>query len=123
MVTYFSWWYGQGMLKFWEAILIMTEKVYSFFSVKVLLRTLFAPWKRDNYSVEMASLQTRLAIMLDNLVSRIIGFIIRFITLIMGLVVTILFFILMIIVLVIWLSLPIIVLFLIINGLRLVING
>lgn len=123
MATYISWWYGEGLLGFWQGILIMTEKIYSFFSVRTLVRTLFDPWKRDNYSVENASLQTRTKVLLDNIVSRLVGFIIRLMTVLIGLSITTLFFAILMIILLVWILLPLVVLFLIFNGLRVVLNG
>lgn len=123
MITYFSWWYGQGMVDFYQAILVMTGKIYAYFSVTTLVRTLFDPWKRDNYSVENASLQARLKIALDNLLSRLIGFVIRIFTMLFGFFVTIAFFLFTVLILVLWLTLPVVVLFLIINGIRTVLNG
>lgn len=123
MATYISWWYGQGLLGFWQGILIMTEKIYSFFSIRTLVRTLFDPWKRDNYTVENASLETRMQILLNNLISRFIGFVIRLVTMLFGFMITAIFFIFILTVVLIWLMLPLVVLFLIINGLRVVIYG
>jgi len=123
MITYFSWWYGQGMVDFYQAILVMTGKIYAYFSVTTLVRTLFDPWKRDNYSVENASLQTRLKIALDNLLSRLIGFVIRIFTMLFGFFVTAAFFLFTMLILLLWLMLPVVVLFLIINGIRTVLNG
>lgn len=123
MLTYFSWWYGEGLVNFCQATGIMTEKIFSFFSIKLLLRTIFDPWKRDAYTIENASLQDKLKIWLNNLISRFIGFVIRFFTIILGLCATALFFLVMICLFVAWFLLPIIILYLIINGARTVLNA
>ncbi len=123
MVTYFSWWYGQGFLNFWNAILIMTEKVYSFFSVTILLRTIFDPWKRDEYTIENASLEARMRIWANNILSRVIGFVIRLFTIVIGFLVVIIFFFFFLTLFLIWLTLPLVVIGLIINGARMVLNG
>ena len=101
----------------------MTGKIYSYFSISILLRTLFDPWKRDNYTMENGSLQDKMKLALDNLISRVVGFIIRLITMIFGLLVTVIFFLLMILVLIIWLLLPVLIIGLIVNGIRTVLNG
>lgn len=101
----------------------MTGKLYSYFSISILLKTLFDPWKRDNYTIENGSLQARMKLALDNLISRVIGLVIRLATMIFGLLVTVLFFIFMVLVLVLWLLLPVVIFALIINGVRAVING
>ena len=123
MITYFSWWYGQGLVGFWRAIEVMTEKVFSFFSINLLLRTLFDPWKRDISHVENASLDIVFKIFLDNLVSRLIGAICRFFIIIIGLIITMIFFLVLLSVFFIWILLPIIAVFLIFNGARMVLNG
>jgi hypothetical protein len=123
MITYFSWWYGQGLVSFWQAILVMTGKIYSYFSISILLRTLFDPWKRDNFKIENASLQDRMKLASDNLISRLVGFVIRLFTMIFGLLATVLFFVIMFLILLIWLLLPVVIIGLIVNGIRVVTNG
>ncbi|MEI6040443.1 MAG: hypothetical protein WCP93_03795 [Candidatus Berkelbacteria bacterium] len=123
MVTYFSWWYGQGLVNFWRAIIIMTGKVYSFFSITILTRTLFDPWKHDEAWAENASLQTRMNIFLNNMISRLIGFVIRLFTVILGLFIGTTFFLIFFCLWLAWILLPIIVIGLIVNGLKVVING
>ena len=123
MVTYFSWWYGQGLTNFWQAVVVMTAKVYSFFSIRTLIRTLFDPWKRDAFEVENASLDVRMKVWFDNILSRAIGFVIRLFTVLLGLVTIAVFFLFFLSLILIWLLLPVVVIGLIINGIRVMING
>ena len=123
MLTYFSWWYGEGLMGFWRSVEIMTTKIYNFFSIGKLAATLFAPWKRDSYSVENASLDVRLRIVLDNLISRFVGAVLRLVLIIFGLTATIIFFTFFVVILAAWFILPILILFLIANGTRIMING
>lgn len=123
MLTYFSWWYGQELAAIWQATGVMTAKVYSLFSISLLLQTLFDPWKRDIVAAENVSLDVRIRLLVENLTSRFIGFIIRLMTIAVGLLVTIISFGLLIAFLLIWLLLPIIIILLIFNGLRVIING
>ncbi len=123
MITYFSWWYGEALTNYLIAIKVMVGKVYSFFSIRVLIKTLFDPWKRDAYSVENASLQARMKIWLDNMISRLVGFAVRLFTVLLGLAAILLFFVLLLVGLLVWLAFPILVLGLIINGARIMING
>ncbi|MGA2666531.1 MAG: hypothetical protein ABSE91_00380 [Patescibacteria group bacterium] len=123
MITYLSWWYAQEPLYLWRSIKIVTKKIYLNFSITTLLRTLFDPWKRDVMAAENASLNVRFNILIGNLVSRLVGFVLRFFTIWAGLITTIGAFFIMVALFLIWLFLPILILFLMINGIRVIFNG
>lgn len=76
-----TWWYGRG----WKQIVSNAEqrfvKVSHMFSVPVLLRTLFSPWRRI-ITYPSASLDAKFRAMGDNLVSRAVGFTVRFMVLV-----------------------------------------
>ncbi len=76
MLEYVKWWYGPG----WAHIVVLSKKrvatVSELFSIAILLRTLFAPWKRI-VSYPGAGLDAHFRAFIDNLVSRVIGFFIR----------------------------------------------
>jgi len=61
-------------------------KLWRFFSIGILLKTLLSPWKRDIIDTRGLSLQERFQVWGMNLISRMIGFIIRFTTMIIGLI-------------------------------------
>lgn len=71
-----SWWYRQG----WRLVAQNVEsrffKVSHMFSVPILLRTLFAPWRRI-ITYPGASINARFRAAGDNLVSRMVGFSVR----------------------------------------------
>jgi len=73
----FSWWYGKG----WAGVLTSTRRRLSIlaemFSLKILLSTLFSPWRRI-ITYPGAGMDARLRAFGDNLVSRCIGFTVRF---------------------------------------------
>lgn len=80
----FVWWYGPGWISAWRESLGWVKKVQRVFSADVLLRTLFAPWKRI-VSLPGRSLDEKFRGMIDNLFSRTIGFFVRLFTLISAL--------------------------------------
>ena len=72
----FRWWYGAGWRKMLHSVVAAPTAVERNFSVAILLDTLFAPWKRI-VSVQGRSLDTKVQAMFDNLVSRLVGFVVR----------------------------------------------
>jgi hypothetical protein len=76
----FVWWYGPG----WKAAANNVSKsmtgISRLFSIPILIRTLFAPWKRI-VSYPGASLDAKLRAYGDNIVSRAVGFTVRFLVL------------------------------------------
>jgi hypothetical protein len=81
IVPLFSWWYGQG----WQLVIKNAElrlvRVAHIFSLPILIRTLFAPWRRI-ITYPGAGLDAQLRAFGDNLVSRCIGFTVRVLVLI-----------------------------------------
>lgn len=123
MITYLNWWYAEEPAYIWRSIKIITKKIYLNFSVSILLRTLFDPWKRDARYIENASLDVRFNLLVGNLVSRLVGFVVRFFTILIGLFLTIMAFILMVAFFIGWLALPILIIFLLFNGFRTILNN
>ncbi|OGL24441.1 hypothetical protein A2884_00995 [Candidatus Saccharibacteria bacterium RIFCSPHIGHO2_01_FULL_48_12] len=77
------WWYGSGWVGAWKDCFSWVKKVQRFFSIDVLLGSLFAPWKRI-VSIPGRSLDEKFRAAIDNLVSRVIGFCVRFLVLIVA---------------------------------------
>ena len=82
---YFVWHYGDGMRRAFglaqNAILLPLHV----FSIKELFKTLFSPWKRivDEHPREILSAES-LEVYWNNLISRIIGFVMRVILIAIG---------------------------------------
>lgn len=76
IIEILTWWYRQG----WMQVAKNTEqrffKVSHLFSVPILVRTLFAPWRRI-ITYPGASIDAKLRAMGDNMVSRVVGFSVR----------------------------------------------
>lgn len=79
-----NWWYGRGWITAGRRIATLLVGVSRLFSIPILLRTLFAPWKRI-VTYPGASLEAKLHAYGDNLVSRAIGFTVRILVLITAL--------------------------------------
>ncbi len=77
----FTWWYAQGWRQTAHNAKSALIKVSYLFSVPILLRTLWAPWRRI-ITYPGASIDAKLRAMADNLVSRCIGFTVRLLVLI-----------------------------------------
>jgi len=75
-LAFLKWWYGVGWLDAAQRLKTALARVGLAFSVPALLRTLFSPWRRI-VSYPGASLADHARAMLDNLVSRCIGFVVR----------------------------------------------
>lgn len=78
ILTLWQWWYRHGWQSAASALLQFLKAILQNFSVPVLVRTLFAPWKRTvNVAGPNTPIQVRLQWWIGNQVSRFIGFIIR----------------------------------------------
>jgi hypothetical protein len=80
-LEFFTWWYGDGWARAAKGSIGLVKKVELSFSIGVLLRTLFAPWKMI-ISPSGRSLEDKFRAGLDNLVSRTVGFFVRIFSLI-----------------------------------------
>lgn len=82
-----QWWYVRGWA--WVAsyfFAVKSKDVVNFFSMKDLLRTLFAPYRQTFAGKVNGGVGDKLRGFVDRSVSRVIGFIVRFALLIAGLV-------------------------------------
>jgi hypothetical protein len=106
MLEFVRWWYGRG----WAGALKRAERnlvtLADLFSISILLRTLFAPWKRI-ISYPGAGLEAHVRAFLDNLVSRFIGFLVRIMVLLAAGVMFIVVWLLSYIQVLLWPFLPI----------------
>jgi hypothetical protein len=106
LVGILSWWYGNGWR---QRLRIITERIArtnDYFSIGLLLSTLFAPFRQISASSVDGSVAVQLRAFADKLISRIIGLIVRTFMIVFGLVVIILQSIFGIVVLAIWAFVP-----------------
>ncbi len=76
-----TWWYGSGFGWIISRISSWLAGINKTLAVNVLLKTLFAPWKQITNTIRFSNFIQRL---LDNLVSRGIGFVVRLFMLLYG---------------------------------------
>lgn len=61
------------------------RKFFDFFSIDLLAKTLFLPWKRDEIDTSNMALEDKFRVWIMNLVSRLVGLVVRLITITLGL--------------------------------------
>ena len=85
LMRFFSWWYGKGLAWRAEQILDGIERSVDTFSLGLLLKTWFAPFRQiDAGSRAGGSLDERIRRALDKLLSRFIGALLRTFVMIIG---------------------------------------
>jgi hypothetical protein len=106
LVGILSWWYGNGWL---GRIRIVNDRLKSsadFFSVGLLVKTLFSPYKQISAGSVGGSIGDRMHAFFDRLLSRVIGAIVRTFTILSGLIVMLFQGIFGVLILLAWLIIP-----------------
>ena len=83
--NFFTWWFVEHPKYLWSVTKALTRKTLVFFSVPVLIGTLFAPWKRDLQRTSNLPLDLAVKGVIDNIISRLVGFVVRSVTIIVAL--------------------------------------
>lgn len=84
IVGMFSWWYGAGWKR---CVLLVRERLaslYDYFSLGLLVRTLFAPFRQISAGKVRGSIAVQMRAWFDQLVSRCVGACVRSIVLVAG---------------------------------------
>lgn len=116
VVLFFSWWYGYLPRRLYSAFMAAAISLFDAFSVKTLLYTWFSPWKRDIISTDGLTIQQKFQVLMLNLASRVIGFLVKTSVLIAFSIVFLLTIIISFGLFVIWLAFPLVVAGLLIFG-------
>ena len=111
IVAYAKWHYGQGLRELFGVAQNFLWFVAHFFSFKLLLRTLFSPWKRlgENYGggFDLAAFASTLVV---NTLMRVVGLVTRLIILLIGSVSYLFVFIFAFFIVLVWIFAPFILL-------------
>jgi len=124
-IEYFVWHYGEGLRDFFRVFGNFLWAVYNFFSIPLLLRTFFMPWRRLQEEKKQQGFHAEefFGNIIVNIIMRLVGMLVRLVTLIIGAAIIIIIFCASIVSLVVWLTLPLVVAVLFVFGLTLIINS
>lgn len=106
LVGILQWWYGNGWVRHAKHSYIGVLRTADFFSIGLLLKTLFNPFKQISAHSGGNSFAEQLSAFADRLFSRCVGGVIRFFTIIIALVAIVFRTIFMILSIVLWTALP-----------------
>ncbi len=106
VVELIYWWYSSGWVSLAKRLLAFITIIYRYFSVSLLSKTLFVPWKRIT-TYGSRSLNERMRALLDNLISRLVGFSVRIMVLLVAMLLILTSSIMSLAALVLWPLLPV----------------
>jgi len=102
-----SWWYSGGLRTQFRLQLERLGATLDYFSISLLLRTLFSPYKQISAGRVRGPLPVQLRAFTDRLFSRVIGAVLRSFVIVIGIVWVVLQSILAAVALIGWLLLPV----------------
>lgn len=115
LIELIRWWYGPGWLLAFRRITGRTQGITRVFSISTLLGTLFSPWKRI-VTDGAKGMDGKMKALLDNLISRIVGFTVRSMVLFAAVLVTAGSFVFGLLLAVVWPAIPALALYLAIRS-------
>lgn len=78
------WWYGDGWRKHAQLVANRLDGTMDYFSVDLLLKTLFAPFRQISAGGVDGPIGVQIRAMVDKLFSRVIGAVVRLLLLLVG---------------------------------------
>lgn len=102
-----KWWYTAGLRQRLQRISVRLDGTIDYFSMDLLIKTLFAPFRQISAGKVDGSLDVKMRAMIDKLFSRLIGAFVRLILLIIGGVTIMLQAVLALVLILLWLAVPI----------------
>ncbi len=117
-IAYMEWHYTRAIRNLLAAISNVLTFLLNFFSIPILVGTLFTPWRRlGEERKEGFDLEDFATVVIVNTLMRVVGFVIRFITITVGLVVLTSALLVSGLLVVLWLLWPLLIFILFVNGL------
>lgn len=115
----FKWWYTAGLRQRLKKISVRLDGTIDYFSMDLLVKTLFAPFRQISAGKVDGSLEIKMRALIDRLFSRLIGAFVRSLLLVVGGVTIALQAVLALVMILAWLLVP----FLPVAGIVLMISG
>lgn len=116
-IDFVSWWYVDGWRDRFKGIAARISYWWRYFSIGDLMRTLISPWRQITASSGPdQSIDMQMRNLVDNLVSRVVGFWVRSTVIIAGFISLVLILIINILFVLIWPLLPLLPLVVIVVG-------
>lgn len=84
LVSLLSWWYSGGVRRMFHTVQMKFAGLLDYFSIDLLLRTLFAPFRQISAGSVDGPIGVKLRAFFDQLISRMIGLIVRTIVILIG---------------------------------------
>lgn len=106
IVAFFSWWYTAGWGQLGRRAVVRITGMLDFFSVGLLLKSLFAPFRQISVGRVSGSLDTQLRAWADRQISRAIGAMVRLVVVVFGLIATLVMIIVSVFLLALWPLVP-----------------
>ncbi len=125
IVNYIIWHYTRAILEFSHIYKNILSFLFNFFSIPILIRSYFAPWRRmgEDYTKNIVTdLEDVASVFVVNTIMRLVGMVMRTIIIVLGLLFIALVALFYPILLFIWLIMPLILIFLVTLGVGLIIN-
>jgi hypothetical protein len=106
LVGLLSWWYGEGFFSRIQMIKNRISDVLDFFSVFILIKTLFMPYKQISAGGNIDKSESWIEVLADKIISRTIGFFARISLIIIGSIAILFQLLFSFVLVVIWLVAP-----------------
>lgn len=107
LVGILSWWYGNGWKQRFSLSLERLSRISDFFSIGLLLSTLFAPFRQISAGGVSGSLGDQMRGLFDQLLSRFIGLFVRLFMILFGAITLLLVTVWSVLLLIMWVIIPI----------------
>lgn len=107
LVGILGWWYGAGWKQRAAKVKQRLEGTIDYFSIDLLVRTLFSPFRQISAGQVNGSIQVKMRAFFDRMLSRVIGAIVRLGMIIIGIIAIALSAVIGVVGLVIWALVPI----------------